>query len=72
MDTTAVMTGAELRRLRRRVGLSQRGLAAKLGLHWNTLARMERDEIPVREVVALAVRYVTSAPQPKGGRHHER
>ena len=66
------MTGAELRRLRTRAHLSQRALAKRLGLHWNSVARMERGELPVREVVALAVRYVTSAPQTKGGRHHER
>jgi transcriptional regulator with XRE-family HTH domain len=66
------MTGAELRRLRTRAGLSQRALAKRLGLHWNSLARMERDELPVREVVALAVRYVTSVPKPKGGTRHDR
>ena len=59
------MTGAELRRLRTRAGLSQRALAKRLGLHWNSVARMERGELPVREVVALAVRYVTSAAKPK-------
>jgi transcriptional regulator with XRE-family HTH domain len=61
------MTGKELRRLRRRAGLSQRKLAVKLGIHWNTVARMERDELAVREVVALAVRSVCSMPQPKKG-----
>jgi transcriptional regulator with XRE-family HTH domain len=63
------MTGAEFRRLRRRAGLSQRALAKRLGLHWNSVARMERDELPVREVVALAVRYVTSVVLPRPGRH---
>jgi transcriptional regulator with XRE-family HTH domain len=66
------MTGAEFRRLRTRAGLSQRVLAKRLGLHWNSVARMERGELPIREVVALAVRYVTSAPKRKGGQHHER
>jgi transcriptional regulator with XRE-family HTH domain len=65
------MTGAEMRRLRRRAGLSQRALAETLGLHPNSLARMERDELRIREVVALAVRSVT-APKPKGGRHRDR
>jgi transcriptional regulator with XRE-family HTH domain len=68
------MTGAEMRRLRHRAGLSQRALAAKLGLHWNSVARMERGELPVREVVALAVASVTSAPTPptRRRRRHEK
>jgi transcriptional regulator with XRE-family HTH domain len=66
------MTGAELRRLRQRAGLSQRQLATKLGLHWNSVARMEREELPVRAVVALAVRSVVSAPTSRKGRRHER
>jgi transcriptional regulator with XRE-family HTH domain len=66
------MTGAELRRRRKAAGLSQRALAQLLDLHWNTVAGMEQGRVPIREVVALAVRYVTSAPQPKGGRRHER
>jgi predicted transcriptional regulator len=67
------MTGAELRRRRKAVGLSQKALARLLDLHWNTVAGMEQGRVPIREVVALAVRYVTSVPQLKrGGRHHER
>jgi DNA-binding XRE family transcriptional regulator len=66
------MTGVEMRRLRRRAGFSQRALADLVGLHWNSIARMERGELVIREVVALAVRSVTSAPKPKGGTRHER
>ena len=67
------MTGTELRRLRKRAGLTQRALAERLGMNANHVAGMEQGRVPVREVVALAVRYVTSVPQLKrGGRHHER
>jgi transcriptional regulator with XRE-family HTH domain len=66
------MTGTELRRLRKRAGLTQRALAERLGMNANHVAGMEQGRVPVREVVALAVRYVTAVPQPKGGRHHER
>ena len=41
------MKGAELRRIRRRLGLTQRQFAQELGLHVNTLARQERDEVGV-------------------------
>jgi transcriptional regulator with XRE-family HTH domain len=64
------MTGSELRRLRTRAGFSQRTLAAALGMHKNTIAQMERDELPIRTVVALAAVHVCSGPKPtKGGRH---
>jgi transcriptional regulator with XRE-family HTH domain len=63
------VTGNELRRLRRRAGLSQRALATRVGLHWNTVARMERSELAIREVAAHALRAVCSAPKTKGGRH---
>jgi len=66
------MTGTELQRLRKAAGFTQRSLAERLGLHPNYLAQLERGEVAVREVVALAVRYVCTVPQPKGGRHHER
>ena len=32
--------------------LSQRGLADQLGLHWNSIARMERGERPITESTA--------------------
>lgn len=63
------MTGTELRRMRTAAGLSQRALAARLGVHWNTLARWERDELPIRDVVALSIRSVAvPKPPPKRGR----
>jgi transcriptional regulator with XRE-family HTH domain len=52
------MTGQELRLARRRLGLTQRDLGAKLGLHKNTIARMERDELPVVKTTELAVRFL--------------
>ena len=43
------MTGAELRHERRRVGLTQRELAERMGLHRNTVARLERGEWPISD-----------------------
>jgi len=41
------MTGAELLRIRRRLGLTQREMAGELGLHPNTYARQERGEVGI-------------------------
>jgi transcriptional regulator with XRE-family HTH domain len=46
------MTGADLRHERRRVGLTQRELAERMGLHRNTVARLERDEWPISDRLA--------------------
>jgi transcriptional regulator with XRE-family HTH domain len=46
------MTGADLRHERRRVGLTQRELAERMGLHSNTVARLERDEWPISDKLA--------------------
>jgi transcriptional regulator with XRE-family HTH domain len=46
------MTGAELRHQRRRAGLTQRELSAIVGLHRNTVARLERDEWPISRRLA--------------------
>src|SRR5689334_18658683 len=72
------MTGAVLRRLRDGLGLSQPGLAARLGVHWNTVARYERGELPIPEPVARLARLVaggaldephsTSRPRRRGAR----
>lgn len=70
-DISHRVTGPELRRLRRRAGLTQRGLAERLELHPNYLAQLERGEVPIREVVALAAEHVCSDPKPKGGRKHD-
>jgi len=42
------MRGAELRRLRRRLGWTQAQLAEAVGVTRNTAARWERDEIAIR------------------------
>lgn len=50
------MTGEELRRVRRRLGLTQVQLAERLGVAANSVARWERDEVPIREPIARLVR----------------
>jgi transcriptional regulator with XRE-family HTH domain len=52
------MTGEELRRARRKLSMTQREIAAELELHKNTIARMERDELPIVKTTELAVRFL--------------
>lgn len=51
-----VMTGEELRAIRKKLGLSQHQFAPQLGLHWNTLARFERGESNISGPVAILAR----------------
>jgi transcriptional regulator with XRE-family HTH domain len=61
------MTGTELRRLRRRLHLTQRGLAERAGVHWNTIARQERDEVRITEPMARLYTLLATVPAtPKG------
>jgi len=55
MDT---MTGAELRRARKRLGMTQKQLGEALSVHWNSIARMERDEFQIIRTTELAVKYL--------------
>lgn len=52
------MTGKELRRARFRLGKTQKELGGALGVHWNSVARMERDEFPIIRTTELAVKYL--------------
>jgi transcriptional regulator with XRE-family HTH domain len=64
------MTGAAFRRFRKRLGLTQAGLAARMGVHWNAVARWERDERPISELVARFVRLLVATEgrrRPKRG-----
>lgn len=55
------MTGPELRRCRTRLGLTQKQMADRIGIHWNSLARMERNEMTIVEPVARLVRLLAAA-----------
>lgn len=52
------MTGQELRRARRKLDMTQREIAQALELHKNTIARMERNELPIVKTTELAVRFL--------------
>ena len=52
------MTGAEFARRRAALGLTQRALADKLGVHRVTLARWEGGTHPVLEAAARLLTYI--------------
>jgi predicted transcriptional regulator len=52
------MTGEALRRARTRLKMTQKDLAQVLQVHWNTIARAERGELPILKTTELSVRYL--------------
>jgi transcriptional regulator with XRE-family HTH domain len=50
------MKGAKLRERRLALGLTQQGLASKLKVSRNTVARWERDEMAIPGFLHLAIR----------------
>ena len=70
MVHTWTMTGAEVRRLRRRLELTQAQLAARLGVHKLTVSRWERGQVRVTEPMSRLLRLLATAvpTTPKGGR----
>ena len=52
------MTGAELRKARQWLNMTQAKLAEAIGMQRNSVARMERDDQPVMRTIELAVKYL--------------
>ena len=52
------MTGKQLRHIRTEMGLSQAGMAARLKMAPNSIARMERGEMIVTPPMELLINYV--------------
>jgi DNA-binding transcriptional regulator YiaG len=50
------MKGAEVRRVRKELGLTQREFAERLGVIGNTVARWERNELTVGSTAAILIR----------------
>jgi transcriptional regulator with XRE-family HTH domain len=65
------MTGAYLRRIRQRLGLTLAGFGELVSTHWNTIARMERGELRItprmEKLIRLATQTVPPSP-PRGKR----
>ena len=66
LDT--VMEGKELKRARLRLNMTQKELGAALGVHKNSVARMERGEFPIIRTTELAVKYLLVMESKKRGK----
>lgn len=62
------MTGQELKQARAKLGMTQKELGEALGVHWNSVARMERDEFSIIRTTELAVRYLLVMSKKKAGK----
>jgi len=52
------MNGADIRRARKRLNMTQAELAAVLGIQRNSVARMEIGNRPVMRTTELAIKYL--------------
>ena len=62
------MTGKGLKGAREKLSLTQKELGEALGVHRNSVARMERDEFPIIRTTELAVKYLLLMESKKKGR----
>ncbi len=58
------MRGAELRRLRKRLGWTQAQLAEAVAVTRNTVARWERDELTMRPTAERLIRLIAQSRPP--------
>ena len=54
------MRGGELRQIRNRLGMSQARLATEVGVDSNTIARWERDEVPIGATAEILIKRLDS------------
>ena len=52
------MRGADIRKARAKLNLTQAEFAEAIGMQRNSIARMEREEQPVMKTTELAVKYL--------------
>jgi len=55
------MNGKELRGVRKRLGWTQKQLAKEAAVTSNTVARWERDEVPIRESMARLLQSIATS-----------
>ena len=48
--------------------MTQKELGEALGVHWNSVARLERDEFPIVRTTELAVKYLLLMQSKNGGK----
>ena len=60
--------GKQMREARKRLGMTQKELGEALGVHWNSVARMERDEFPIIRTTELAIKFLLITRKKKEGK----
>ena len=60
------MNGQEVREIRDKLGFTQEQLAREVGVHKNTVARWERNELAIRESTARLLAFVVSGVRKRG------
>ena len=65
------MTGHQMRKIRKGLGLTQKELAVLVGVATNSIARQERGEMGIRESLARLIR-LTAQTEAKGSRIKKR
>jgi transcriptional regulator with XRE-family HTH domain len=60
MTIEKTLTGAAVRRIRTQLGLTQQAFAARLRLHPNSLAKIERNLIRMRPATSDLIRHVAA------------
>ena len=61
------VTGQQMRKIRKGLGLTQQELAVLVGVATNSIARQERGEMGIRESLARLIR-LTAQTESKGSR----
>lgn len=62
------MTGKRMRQARKRLGMTQKEFGEALGVHWNSVARMERNEFTIIRTTELAVKFLLLMEAKKEGK----
>ena len=60
------MDGQEVREIREKLGFTQAQLSREVGVHKNTVARWERNELSIRETTARLLQFVVSDVRDRG------
>ena len=66
------MTGRQFRRIRKRMGLTQRQFAKEMGWHPNSVARAERDKMTISPTAEKLARLLLAIHEGKIGKVRKR
>jgi transcriptional regulator with XRE-family HTH domain len=62
------MTGADVKKAREKLNMTQAELGEAIGMDKNSIARMERDERPVMKTTELSIKYLLLTMRKPRGR----